>query len=136
MVKIKTITRKMRDHFFLYRWICPDVVLYRSLSNQEIRAIYDKRKTKKKNSNQEESKQKARKNKESETFADYFFWLEFARDRSFNRSSLSLGPAGEGRFRSDRDRSAFSSLGRCSSGERESMAAVPRSRRCFENGRI
>ena len=135
MVRIKTFTRKIQSHFFLYRRICPDVVLYSSLSSQEIPAFYGKHKTDKKNNNKEKSKQKARKNKESETFADYFFWLEFARDRSSYRGALSFGPAGEGRFGSDRDRSAFGSIGGRSSGERESLAAVSRSRGRFKNGR-
>ena len=135
MVDKKNLLQKNQSRFFLRSVICPDVVLYRSLSNQEIWPFYGKLKTNKKNNNKEESKQKARKNKESETFADYFFWLEFPRDRGSYRGALSFGPAREGRFRSDRDRSAFGQVGGRESGERESLAAVSRGRGRFKNGR-
>ncbi len=135
MVIIGECQKKITNYFFIGYADCPDVVLYRSLSNQKIlgSAGYDK-KTKTKSNQDKNGKTYAKKtNKKTNYESD--LRLECRRDRSFDRSALADGPARESRFRSRGNMSDSCESGRRASREREPMAAVSGSRRRAKDGR-
>ena len=105
---------------------CPDVVLYRSLSERENLAPYDYfKESKEKKSYPKKSKSIYTNKDKTEKNYSRYLRLEYRRDRSFNRGALFFRPARKGRLGPRRDMSATSSRRRRESRKRELVATVP-----------